>query len=136
MLGTAGIDRVSHDAPLGLWPGAGEGQARAPLLRAHPLTQDGVIAVGSSAAFGRSLAYGGAEAQRWLDRPFMARVGVAAFVDVARAARRAASDASPTHVDVGAGMRLRIPGATGALRVDIAHSVRDRARALTVGWQF
>ena len=33
-LATAGADRVSSAAPLGLWPGAGDGQTRAPLLRA------------------------------------------------------------------------------------------------------
>ena len=135
-LGTAGADRVSDHAPLGMWPGAGDGHARAPLLRAHPLLEDGVIELGSSSVFGRSLSYGGVEAQRWFDRPLLARVGLAGFVDVARATRRAAGDASPTHLDVGAGVRLRIPGAAGVLRADIAHGVRDGANAVTFGWQF
>jgi hypothetical protein len=127
---------VTNAAPLGLWPGAGDGQTRAPLLRAHPLTQDGVSALGSPAAFGRSLAYGSAEAQRWFERPWLAHFGIAGFVDVARAARRAAGDMSPIHVDVGTGIRLRIPGMAGALRIDGAHGLRDSANALTVGWQF
>jgi hypothetical protein len=135
-LATAGADRVSSAAPLGLWPGAGDGQTRAPLLRAHPLTEDGVIVLGSSAAFGRSLTYGSAEIQRWLDRPWLAHVGMAGFVDIARAARREAGDMSPLHVDVGTGVRLRIPGMPGALRVDVAHGMLDRAQALTFGWQY
>jgi hypothetical protein len=135
-LGTAGADRVSDRAPIGLWPGAGDGRARAPLLRAHPLLEDGVIGLGPSSVFGRSLSYGGVEAQRWFDKPLLARVGLAGFVDVARAMRRADGDASPTHLDVGAGVRLRIPGAIGVLRADMAHGVRDGANAFTFGWQF
>jgi len=89
-----------------------------------------------SAAFGRSLTYGSTEIQRWFDKPWLARVGIAGFVDVARAARREAGDMSPLHVDVGTGVRLRIPGMPGALRIDGAHGVRDGAHALTFGWQF
>jgi hypothetical protein len=135
-LGTAGADRISDGAPIGLWPGAGDGHARAPLLRAHPLLEDGVIGLGPSSVYGRSLSYGGVEAQRWFDKPQLARVGLAGFVDVARATRRAAGDASPTHLDVGTGVRLRIPGAAGVLRADVAHGIRDGANAVTLGWQF
>ena len=106
------------------------------LLRAHPLLDDCVIGLGFSSAFGRSLSYGGVEAQRWFDKPLLARLGMARFVDVARTARRAAGDASPTNVDVGAGLRLRIPGTVGVLRADVAHGVRDGANAFTFGWQF
>ena len=41
--GAIGFERVSDAAPFALWPGAGEGQVRAPLLRAHPLLSDGVV---------------------------------------------------------------------------------------------
>jgi hypothetical protein len=133
---TGGADRVTNATPLGLWPGAGDGQTRAPLLRAHPLTEDGVIALGSSAAFGRSLTYGSAEIQRWFERPWLAHVGMAGFVDIACAARREAGDMSPVHVDIGTGLRLRIPGLAGALRIDGAHGLRDGDNALTLGWQF
>jgi hypothetical protein len=61
---------------------------------------------------------------------------MAGFVDVARAARREAGDTSPVYVDVGTGLRLRIPGMPGALRIDAAHGLRNRAQALTLGWQF
>jgi len=135
-LATAGADRVTAAAPLGLWPGAGDGQTRAPLLRAHPLTENGVIALGSASAFGRSLVYGSTEAQRWFDRPWLAHFGIAGFADIARASRRDSGDMSPIHVDVGTGVRLRLPGMPGALRLDAAHGLRDGARALTFGWQF
>jgi outer membrane translocation and assembly module TamA len=100
------------------------------------LLEDGVIALESSSAFGRSLSYGSVEAQRWFDKPLLARVGLAGFVDIARGSRRASGDESPAHLDVGAGLRVRIPGTAGVLRADLAHGVRDGANAVTLGWQF
>ena len=88
--GTAGAERVSDNAPLGLWPGAGDGRARPPLARAHPLLDDGVISTAGSSIFGRTLAYGSVEARRWLERPALIRIAPAGFVDVARASRRGA----------------------------------------------
>src|SRR5204862_6366341 len=38
-----GVETASGDAPLSVWPGAGEGRARPQLLRAHPLLGDGAI---------------------------------------------------------------------------------------------
>jgi hypothetical protein len=134
--GTIGINRVSDEAPFSLWPGAGEGQVRAPLLRAHPLLNDGVVDLTPASAFGRTVAFGSAEAQRWLERPTIARLGIAAFTDVARASRQAADGRSPVQVDVGAGLRIKIPGTPGVLRADIAHGLRDGVNALTFGWLF
>lgn len=133
--GGVGVDRVSDAAPLALWPGAGDGHARAPLLRAHPLLDDGIVDARRS-VFGRTLTYGTAEAQRWFDRPIVPHVGVAAFVDTAHAVRGAAGPTTAAQVDVGAGLRMRIPGADGVLRIDVARGVRDGAHALTVGWQY
>lgn len=132
--GTTGAIRVSNQAPPGVWPGAGEGRARPPLVRAHPLLEDGAITLASSTAFGRTLAYGSIEAQRWLARPALIRIAPAAFVDVARAARRGINSAGPTQVDAGAGVRIKVPGAAGVLRVDVARGIRDGATALTFGW--
>ena len=134
--GTAGADRVSDHAPLGIWPGAGDGRARAPLLARTRCSRMASSTLGPRRCLVESLAYGGVEAQRWFDKPLLARVGLAGFVDVARATRRAAGNASPTHLDVGVGLRLRIPGAVGVLRADVAHGVRDGANAVTFGWQF
>ena len=130
---TGGIDAVSAAAPLALWPGAGEGHARRALLRAHPLLVDGVI---SGAMFGERLAYANAEAQHWFEKPLLVRIGVAAFTDVARVWRPFSSTGDPFQVDVGLGLRLRVPGRQGTLRIDYGRGIRDGADALTFGWQF
>ena len=134
--GAIGVERVSDEAPFNLWPGAGEGQVRAPLLRAHPLLSDGVVDLTGSSAFGRTLAFGSAEVQRWLERPSLVRLGVAGFADVARASRQATAGRTPVQVDLGAGLRIKIPGTPGVLRADLAHGLRDGANALTFGWLF
>ena len=134
--GSIGVERVSDDAPLALWPGAGEGQVRAPLLRAHPLLSDGVVDLTSASAFGRTLAFANAEVQRWFEHPTIARLGVAVFTDLARASRQAADGCTPVYVDAGAGLRIKIPGTPGVLRADLARGLRDGASALTFGWLF
>ena len=134
--GAIGIDRASDEAPFAVWPGAGEGQVRAPLLRAHPLLSDGVVDLTGSSAFGRTLAFGSAEVQRWLPRPSIVRLGIAGFADLARASRQAAAGATPVQMDIGAGLRIKIPGTPGVLRGDFARGLRDGANALTFGWLF
>jgi hypothetical protein len=131
-LARAGVQAVSADAPAPLWPGADTGHARQVLLRAHPLLDEGVIRGG---VFGRRLMFGGAEWRRWM-RPSRSVVSIApaVFVDVGRAARGIASTDERAHADVGAGMRIALPG-TGVLRVDFAHGLRDGANALSVGFE-
>jgi hypothetical protein len=129
----AGIEDVTRDAPLALWPGAGEGHARRPLARAHPLLDDGVV---TGPIFGRRLGTISADTERWLARPSLVRIGIAGFVDVARAAARAPGwDGDPLQVDAGVGLRLRLPGHEGTLRVDFGRGLRDGRQAVTVGWQ-
>jgi Peptidase C39 family len=135
-LGTAGMVRASDDAPLTLWPGAGEGQARPPLARAHALLDDGIVRTSGSSVFGRTVVHGSVEAQRWFERPSLVRLAAAGFVDVARASRRAAPGIEAPQVDAGVGLRLKVPGAAGVLRIDAAHGLRDGADALTIGWGF
>jgi hypothetical protein len=130
---TGGIDAVSAAAPLALWPGAGEGRARRPLLRAHPLLDEGVI---TGAMFGERLAYANAEAHHWFARLSLLRIGLAGFMDVARIWRPLSAPGDPAQADVGFGLRLRTPGRQGILRVDVARGLRDGADALTLGWQF
>jgi hypothetical protein len=127
----AGLEEVTLDAPLSLWSGAGSGQARAPLLRAHPLLDNGVI---NGVALGRQLLYANAELQHWLDATRSARVGVAGFVDAARAAFGLAPSTPPLQVDAGVGLRLRVPGSASTLRLDYARGLRDGANAVTLGW--
>jgi hypothetical protein len=76
------------------------------------------------------------EAQRWLDRPALVQIGLAGFVDAARASRRATSGREAIQIDLGAGVRIKVPGSPGMLRIDAAHGARDGRDALTVGWLF
>lgn len=127
-----GFRRASDEAPLALWPGAGTGRARVPLLRAHPLLKDGRIA---GPVFGRSLVYAGPESAAWLGGLGPLRVGVAGFVDAAVAADRADEwSGKPAHVDIGTGLRLRVGSGDGVLRVDGSVGLRDGRTALSVGW--
>jgi hypothetical protein len=122
---------ASVDAPLALWPGAGTGQGRDGLLRAHPLIDDGII---RDAAFGRHVIDGGVEARRWMQvsrKPV--RFAPAVFVDVARAYQALDPENQRWQADVGAGLRIAIPGA-GVLRVDLAHGLADGRTALSMGW--
>jgi hypothetical protein len=130
-IGRAGVDAAADRSPLALWPGAGTGQGRDVLLRAHPLLDDGVIDRG---VFGRRLAHGGVEWRRWLQpggKPV--RLAPALFVDLARASAGLASSDRRWHSDVGAGLRIAVPGA-GVVRIDLARGLRDGATALSVGW--
>ncbi len=125
-----GFTSTTSRAPLALWPGAGTGQGRAPLLRAHPLLHDGSI----DGVFGRHLASGGGEWRWWRGPVFkVLRVAPAAFVDVARAVDPPAFGDGRTHFDLGAGLRVAVPGA-GILRVDLAKGLRDGATTLWFGW--
>jgi len=126
-----GFDTASTHAPLALWPGAGDGMARPHLLRAHPLLVDDII---SGPAFGRNLLYLTAESTRWLAGPRLVRLGLAAFVDAADVSHRLDGDTRLMHVDAGAGMRLRLPGArNGMVRADYAVGVRDGQQRFSVG---
>jgi hypothetical protein len=128
----AGYRIVTAGSPASIWPGADTGHARDLLLRAHPLLDDGVIRGG---VFGRRLAFGTLEIQRWLKpgkRPV--RAAPAAFLDVARASRGLGTSTDRTQADAGVGLRLSLLG-MGVLRVDLAHGLRDGRTALSVAWQ-
>jgi hypothetical protein len=126
----AGFDVASTHAPLALWPGAGDGLARPALLRAHPLVVDEAIA---GPVFGREVWHVTTESRRWLSQPLLIKLALAGFVDVATAARGIEGDTRRTHVDVGAGLRVRLPAGGGMLRADYAHGVRDGRNRFSVG---
>jgi hypothetical protein len=119
---------ASAGAPPMLWPGAGAGQGREELLRAHPLLDDGVIRDG---VFGRRLLYASGEWRVWSGPVFrMLRIAPAAFVDAARAYMVPAYADARGHVDVGVGIRVALPGA-GVLRADLARGSKDGRMAFT-----
>jgi len=119
--GNGGVASVSASAPADLWFAGDTGRARPFLLRAHPILTDGERF--RSDRMGRVFAHESTEVQRWW-RVGPLRTGIAAFVDTAVTARRL-SGGSITDVDVGMGLRGAYPGRAGALRLDLARSVRD-----------
>ncbi|MGB2715440.1 MAG: cysteine peptidase family C39 domain-containing protein [Vicinamibacterales bacterium] len=126
----AGLATAGSQAPLALWPGAGAGQGRDVLLRAHPLLHDGVI----RGVFGRRLSHGGVEWRYWRGTILRTlRVAPAGFVDVARAERVPVFGDDRAHVDAGLGVRIAVPGA-GVLRIDLAKGLRDGQTGLSIGW--
>ena len=128
----AGFEAASVAAPFDLWPGAGTGHARVPLLRAHPLLDHGVV---SGPVFGRRLAHGTIEYQHPLRTLMGAALSVAAFVDAAAAWHRLRDDGpTPLHTDAGAGIRLHLPGAAGTLRADLARGLRDKGVVFSAAW--
>ncbi len=127
-----GIRVASRVAPLALWPGAGTGQGRSGLLRAHPLLESGVL---TGAVFGRDVANGTIEYVQPMARPRGVGISIAGFVDAAKAWRRLDGlDNSRLFVDAGAGLRLRAPGSGGAIRIDVAHGLRGGATTLSASW--
>jgi hypothetical protein len=129
----SGIAATSVAAPLDLWPGAGTGNARTPLLRAHPLLDDGVV---SGPVFGRRLAHGTVEYQHPILAVLTGAIRLAAFADTARAWHRTSGHDRPSwHTDVGAGVRIALPGNGGTTRIDVARGLRDGRVVLSAGWQ-
>jgi peptidase C39-like protein len=122
---------VGPDAPLALWPGAGTGQGRDGLLRAHPLIDDGVV---RDAVFGRYVLDGSVEGRRWMQfarKPI--RLAPALFLDTGRAYHALDPRTERWQTDVGAGLRIAIPG-SGVLRIDVAHGLADGRTAFSMGW--
>jgi hypothetical protein len=128
----AGVSRATSDAPLALWPGAGTGTGREPLLRAHPLLDDGVVA---GRAFGRTLVHAGIERQSWAWTFKTLRLGWVLFVDGARPWETLRSARVPWQLDGGAGIRLAGLGTRGELRITAANGFEDGSSAVSVVWE-
>jgi len=129
-LASSGTEITATNAPRALWPGAGTGHARAALLRAHPLLDDGIV---TGEVFGRRVSYASGESRRWA-RPIwrVVRLAPALFIDAARAERRL-QPGSAWHADAGVGLRVAVPG-SGVVRLDVAKGLRDGATAFSIGW--
>lgn len=126
----AAATAVSGDAPLDLWPGAGLGMARAPLLRAHPLLDGGVV---TGDVFGRRLLHSTVEYRHPVRTTPLATIALAAFSDTAQAWRTWRGDRA-WHSDAGLGLRLVLPADSGTLRLDVARGLRDGRHVLSAGW--
>ena len=127
-----GFERTTSGAPPSEWPGAGQGEVRPILLRAHPLLDDGTI---RGEAFGRRLAWAGASGDLWVSGPGPVLLGFGAFLDAAKAWERPGGiPPSPLHVDAGFGLRLALGDDGGALFLDVARGLEDGASAFDVGW--
>jgi hypothetical protein len=127
----SGVAATSEETPLVGWLGAGSG--RNGQLRAHKLRDNGIV---EGNVFGRTLAHGSVELQRWFGAISIFPIGVAGFVDAAQAWHRLdPSSDGRLQVDTGAGLRIGLPGGTSYLRFDAAYGLRDSKRALSVGWE-
>jgi len=130
---SAGTEGVHGRTPVFLWPGAGDGNLRAPLLRAHPLVQHGTINVDDGQIFARRVLHGTVEWARPLARLTLASIDAALFTDAARGWQLLDSRDSDYQIDAGAGLRIRALGAGPTFRLDIARGFRDGRWALTAG---
>jgi hypothetical protein len=127
-----GFEAANRVAPLALWSGAGTGEGRSELLRAHPLLDGDVL---TGAVFGRDVAHASFEYARPVGETVAGSLSVAAFVDTARAWHRMNGlDTSPLFVDAGVGVRLHAPGPDGGVRIDVAHGLRGGGITLSAGW--
>lgn len=127
-----GDSAASAEAPRALWMGAGTGEGRPILLRAHPLLDHDVIA---GPNFGRRVAFNSTEYVHPLKTILNCPISVAAFVDAAQISDGFVAPDGPTwQVDAGGGVRLGMPQAGGAARLDVARGVRDGRMSVSVGW--
>lgn len=130
--GAIEFQRVGAASPLALWAGAGTGPGRNAFLRAHDLLERGVI---TGSVLGRELVNGTLEYSRPLRTIRTAAVSLAGFVDAARASRRRTGlEPTPLYVDVGAGLRIHVPGSFGGVRLDVAHGLNGGRTTLSGGW--
>ena len=127
-----GLQGVHGYTPGFILPGAGDGNTRRPLLRAHPLIEDDAIGVTLGRIFARRLFYGTAEWSRPLARILFASIDGAVFVDAAQGRQLIDDRARATQVDAGIGVRIRAAGGP-AFRLDVARGLRDKQWAFTAG---
>lgn len=122
----AGFSIASENAPLSLRPGAGQGIVRPHLLRAHTLYRDAGIL---RERLNPTLWYGGAEVgtRGWQTGPF--RFSPALFLDGIVPAR------DPIQLDLGASVRLILPGVEGWLEASVARGLMDDATAVSLAWR-
>ena len=113
--------------PADLWFAGDTGSVRPSLLRAHPIVDDGML---ESDRLGRRIAHVSGEVRQWWTLKSVVHIGAAAFADAAHVERRA-EPGGRDDVDVGGGLRSRLPGLDGVFRLDIGKGLRDGATAFS-----
>ena len=128
-----GFVAATHNAPFSVWPVAGAGEAATELLRAHTTVESGVI---GGEGFANSLMIAGLELNEWFLHLGSLQIGYGGFLDVAKtwiAVPRFPT--VPAHVDIGVGLRLRLPHQPGLFHVDFAYGLEDGESALSAIWR-
>jgi hypothetical protein len=123
----AGAAAATASTPPDIWFGGDTGRARATLLRAHPIIEDGALRVEQ---IGRRIVHLSVEARQWWSTPWPIRVGAALFADTLRVGNRFDAEARG-DIDAGLGARLAVPGLDGVFRLDVAKGLRDGATAFS-----
>jgi len=118
---------TSRSAPRTLWPGAGTGQIRAPLLRGHPLVTEDMI---GGAAFAPKLLHATLE-QRLFSRMGPLRLGGSIFVDSALIS--GAGPLEPPRAFVDAGLGAFAASGTREAMVSLAMGARGPVLSARVG---
>lgn len=126
----AGVGVAGNSAPLALWLAGNASNGRGVLLRAHPLREHDIV---TSEVFGRRLFFATGEYEYPLPTGF-GTLGLAGFVDLARAERRAVPTPSAFHVDIGGGIRFHGSAANGSVRMDVAYGIRDGNVQVSAGY--
>lgn len=130
LAGTSGVHGVT---PYFVMPGAGGGQIRTPMLRAHGLLDDGAISVDGGQIFARRIVYGTIEWSHPIARVGPAGIDAAVFTDAARGWQMLDARLSGSQIDAGAGLRVRLPAGAPTLRFDAARGLRDGRWAFSAG---
>lgn len=130
-IASGGFETASRPTPMNLWPAGDTGHARAALLRAHPVLDDGRLRV---ERLGRVFLHGSLEAQRWWLAAGPLRVAAAAFTDLGRTTRRTDSTARG-DIDVGLGARVVVASIPGIFRADLGKGLRDGATAISLVYE-
>jgi len=125
----SGVALAGTGAPRNLWPGAGVGIARPYLLRARPLLRGGGV---RADGLGRGLWFGGVELFLQNLNLGLLRFESGVFSDAGQ--QWATEGPAAFHVDVGALVRLAIPGFDGWLQLSAARGLDDDASAVTLSW--
>jgi hypothetical protein len=133
--GRGGIDFLSDAAPPDLRPRFGADRSANRLMRARSaVDRDGSV---RDAFPGTGWLSGGLELRRWGSGALGAFFGAAVFADaVARLSHLDGPGFGGARggVDAGTGLRLRLPGVPGHLRLDWAASLQGDGSRVSAGW--